>query len=51
MQRDNQQCNVFKIAIGMAKTNQDDIGEQCIRNDGSVLAVNDEGNTLERLSY
>ena len=43
--RNDQKCDVFMIAKRMVKTNmnnQDITGEQCIRNDDSVLAVNDE---------
>ena len=36
---------MFKIAIGIAKTNQDDIGISA-KDDGSVLPVNDEGKHL-----
>ena len=39
MQQKDQKCNVFKIATSMVKTNQDVIGEQCIRNDDGVLVV------------
>ena len=38
MGRDDQKCDVFKIVKRMVKTNQDTVGEQCIRNDG-VMAV------------
>ena len=31
--RDDQKCDVLKIAMKMVKTNQDIIGEHCIRND------------------
>ena len=46
--RDDQQCDVFKIAIGIAKTNQDDIGISA-KDDGSVLSVNDEGKHLQKV--
>ena len=39
MRKDNQKCGAFKIAKMMVKTNQDVIGEQCIRNDDGVLVV------------
>ena len=42
MWEDDQKCYVLKIAKRMVKTNQDIIGEQCIRNDDGVLAVSDE---------
>ena len=42
MLRDDQKCDVFKIGKRMVKTNQDIIGEQCIRNDDGLLAVTDE---------
>ena len=35
----------------MVKTNQDIIGEQCIRNDDSVLAVGDEYKKVDLKSY
>ena len=41
MRRDDQRSDVFKTANWTVRTNQDIIGEQCIRNDG-VLAVSDE---------
>ena len=37
--RDDQRNEVFKIAKAIVKTNQDIIGEQCIRNDEGKLAV------------
>ena len=33
---------MFKTAKRMVKTNQDIIGEQCIRKDDSVLAVSND---------
>ena len=42
IQQDDKKYDVFKIAKRMFKTNQDIIGEQCIRNDNGVLAVSDE---------
>ena len=42
MGKDNQKCGAFKIAKMMVKTNQDVIGEQCIRNDDGVLAFSDK---------
>ena len=39
MGRDDQKCDVLKIAKRMVKTNQDTVGEQCIRNDDGVMAV------------
>ena len=41
MRRDDQRSDVFKTANWTVRTNQDIIGEQCIRND-DVLAVSDE---------
>ena len=37
-----QKCDVFKIAKRIIKTNQDIIGENCVRSDASVLVVSDE---------
>ena len=37
--RNDQKCVVLKIAKSMAKTNQGIIGENCMRNDNSMLAV------------
>ena len=42
IQQDDKKYDVFKIAKRMFKTNQDIIGEKCIRNDNGVLAVSDE---------
>ena len=43
MWRDDQECDVFKFSKKMIKTNQNIIGEQCIRNyDDDVLTVCDE---------
>ena len=39
MQQKDKKCDVFKTAKSMVKTNQDIIGEQCIRNDYVVLVV------------
>ena len=40
MRRNDQKGDVFKIAKGMVKTDQNIIDEQCIKN--GVLAVSDE---------
>ena len=37
-----QKCDVFKIAKRIIKTNQDIIGEHCIRSDAGVLVVSDK---------
>ena len=34
--------NVLMVAKNMIKTNRDNIGEQCKRNDDGVLAISDE---------
>ena len=39
MLQDDHKCYVLKIGKKMVKTNQNVIGEQCIRNDDGVLAV------------
>ena len=39
---DDKKSDVFKTAKRMVKTNQDIIGEQCIRKDDSVLAVSND---------
>ena len=51
MWEDDQKCYVLKIAKRMVKTNQDIIGEQCIRNDDGVLAVSDEDKKIAWKSY
>ena len=48
MLRDDQMCDVFKITKKILKTCQDITGEQCLRNDDSVLVVGDED--MEKLS-
>ena len=42
MRKDDQKCDVFKIAKTKVKTNQDISDEHCIRNDNGTLAVSDE---------
>ena len=42
MWQEDQKSDVFKIAKRIVKTNQDIIGEHCIRNDDGVLVVSDE---------
>ena len=37
MWKDDQECDVFKFAKRMIKTNENIIGEQCIRNNDDVL--------------
>ena len=49
--RDDQKCDVFKNAERKVKTNQDIIGEHCIKNDGSALAVSDEDKKIPGKSY
>ena len=39
MQQKDQKYDVFKTVKSMVKTNQDVIGEQCIKNDDGVLVV------------
>ena len=39
---DDKKSDVFKTAKRMVKTNQDIIGEQCLRKDDSVLAVSND---------
>ena len=51
MQQDDQKCGVFKIAKKMVKTNQDIIGEQCIKNDNGILAVKNEDKKIAWKSY
>ena len=41
LRRDDQKSEVFKIAKQIAKTNQDVVGEKCIRNDDGVLACSE----------
>ena len=41
MRLEDQKYDVFKTAKKMVKTNQDITGEQCIRHDDDVFAVND----------
>ena len=38
IQRDDQKCDEFKIAKGMAKINENIIGEQSIRNEDGVIS-------------
>ena len=46
-----QKCDVFKIAKRIIKTNQDIIGENCVRSDASVLVVSDEDKKIAWKSY
>ena len=41
MRRDDQKNKVFKMAKKMIKTNQDIMGEKCIRNDDGELATSE----------
>ena len=41
----------LKIAKRLVKTNQDIIGEQCIKNDDGVLTVSDEDKKIACKSY
>ena len=43
--------NMFKTVHRMVKTNQDIIGEKCIRNNDGVLAVSHEGKKIAWKSY
>ena len=40
-QRDDQKCELFKIAKRIIKNNQD-VSEHCVRNANRLLAVSDE---------
>ena len=42
LRRDDEKNEVFRIAKQMAKTNQDIVGEKCIRNDEGVLATSEQ---------
>ncbi|KAK3896219.1 hypothetical protein Pcinc_000141 [Petrolisthes cinctipes] len=42
LRRDDEKNEVFRIAKQMAKTNQDIVGEKCIRNDDGVLAIHEQ---------
>ena len=42
---------MFKISKKMGKSNQDIIGEQCIRNNHAVLEVSDEDKKIAWKSY
>ena len=49
--RDDQKNEVFKIAKQMTKTNQDIIGEKCVRDDTGELAFDDKSKkaSMEKL--
>ena len=51
LQRDEQKCDVFKIAKRMVKINQDIIGEQCIRNEDGVMEFSDKNKNIAWKSY
>ena len=42
LRRDDDRVQVFKIAKQMTTTNQDTVGEKCVRNDRSDLATSDQ---------
>ena len=49
--RDDQKNEVFKIAKQMTKTNQDIIGEKCVRDDTGELAFDDKSKKAAWKSY
>ena len=49
--RDDQKNEVFKIAKQMAKTNQDIIGEKCVKGDTGDLAFDDSSKKIAWESY
>ena len=49
--RDDQKNEVFRIAKAMVKSNQDIIGEQCIKGDSGRLAVSDKDKKEAWKSY
>ena len=51
MQRDDHKCDVFKSAKRMVKSNQDVVGEQCIRYGDDVLSVSDDNKKIDWKSY
>ena len=51
LRREGQHNEVFKIAKQMKKTNQDVVGEKCIRNDESNLASTEEEKKLAWKSH
>ena len=51
MRRDDQKCDVFKIAKRMVNTNENMIAGHCIRNDDGVPAVSDEDKKIVWNSY
>ena len=51
MLRDDQKCDVFKITKKILKTCQDITGEQCLRNDDSVLVAGDEDMKIAWKNY
>lgn len=46
LRRDDDRAQVFKIAKQMTTTNQDTVGEKCVRNDKSDLATSNQGKHL-----
>lgn len=50
-QRNDYKFDAFKIAKSMIKTNQDMIGEQCIRKYGGVSSVSDEDAKIVQESH
>ena len=42
---------IFNFGKKMVKTNQSVVGEQCIRNDDGILAVNEDDNKIAAKSY
>lgn len=51
MQRNDQKSDVFISVKRLVKTNQDVIDQQCIRNDGGVLAFSDKDQKIVWKSY
>ena len=49
--RDDQKNEVFKIAKQMTKTNQDIIGEKCVKDDAGELAFDDKSKKAAWKSY
>lgn len=50
-QKEMDSYGLFMIAKRTVKTNQDFIGEQCIRNDDGVLAVSGEDRKIHQKNY
>ena len=51
MQRDNQKSDVFKIVKRLVETNQDDVDQQCIRNNDGVFAFSYKDQKIVWRSY